>query len=138
MKLENEVHLPFVYGFSKNIKIALKRYSYLDILRRIIFMAKQPGLFFDYLKILNISKKIDGGKLKKIPISKLKSQHSVITKHDHHQKRILDILEGKTLESCSPIIVVDDFVFDGHHRIAAMKEAGFNGEVECLYFSSLD
>ena len=134
MEINNEKDSPFVHGFISNLRMAFKRYSYIEIFRRLGFMIKQPGLLFDYLQMLNTKKAINDGVIRRIPIKGLRPQHRVTINHDHHKERVSTFLSGKPLKSSSPIIVVDDLIFDGHHRIAAMMDAGYEGEVECLYF----
>lgn len=127
---------PWTDGLFKNLMKAYKRYNTKSWVRRLILVFHYPDLSIQYLKILLTNEKISSGVFKVVDINSLIPQHDVQTNHLHHRKRVLNAKNGMILESFSPIIVVDNIIHDGHHRVMAYKEAGVK-QVEVLFFNKI-
>lgn len=122
-------------GFIKNSIKAFKRYQFLGSLIRIKNSFNNPSVFFQHLKALSNKQKVKCLGLQKLQVNSLNSSHD-ITDNFIHQKRLQEAIKTKTIPtSNSPIIVLDNEIHDGHHRIDICKKAGIE-EVECLVYSS--
>jgi hypothetical protein len=122
-------------GFLKNSLKAFKRYRFTGSLIRIKNSFDNPSLFFQHLKDLNNKQKVKCLGLQKLKVNSLNSSQD-ITDNFIHRQRLQEAIKTKTMpSSSSPIIVLDNEVHDGHHRIDICKRAGIE-EVECLVYSS--
>jgi len=122
-------------GFIKNTIKALKRYKLKGALIRLKNSVNNPAVFFDHIKSLSNKQKVEYKGLKKIKVKDLITKQT-ITNNYFHQSRLQEAKKsGRVPDSCSPIIIVDNIVHDGNHRINICKQAGIE-EVECEYYSS--
>lgn len=123
-------------GLVLNTIIAYRRYSMASWVRRLVLVFIYPSISFQYIKILQTKQSVQGGESRLVRINDLIPQHETQTSHPHHRHRVEQARLGKVLDSFSPIIVVDNTIHDGHHRIAAYKEAGLgDSAVECLFYT---
>jgi hypothetical protein len=138
---------PWNEGLILNTLHAWLRYDITSWLRRIISICKNPNLTLQYLRILlNKYEILPQIFTVEMPIELLVPQHSIETSHEHHRKRVEAYKNGnfdcESLHSYSPIIVVSIeglyLIQDGHHRIAAMKEAGLTTVTVLMYKGKKD
>ena len=122
-------------GFFLNTLKAFKRYKFKGSLIRIQNSLDNPSIFFQHLKSLSNKQKVKCLGLKKVKVDQLHSSQA-ITDNYYHQQRIRKAIQfHKVPESISPIIILDNEIHDGHHRVDVCKKAGIK-EVECLVYSS--
>ena len=127
---------PWTFGMFLNLLYSAKRYSLHSLFRRIISITKNPNLTLQYLRILLVKNtNISQPTLCQVNINNLVFQHDVQTDHAHHLQRIEEAKQNKVLTSFSPIIVVDDKIHDGHHRVDAYKKAGIK-QIQCLVYNT--
>jgi hypothetical protein len=113
---------------------------------RFIFIIRHPDLAAQYTRILFTKKTVHYLSYKTVKVDDLVPQHDVLTDHQHHRQRVADLKNGLLISGNSSIVVVDDVIFDGHHRVAALKEAGINyvraevytSDISKLFDPSLD
>lgn len=123
-------------GFIKNSIKAFKRYKLKGALIRIKNSIENPAVFFEHLKALNNKQKVKLVGLKRVKVDNLITLQS-INPSEFHQSRIKETKRtGELPKSASPIIVVDNVVHDGNHRLDIAKQCGIK-EIECLYYESL-
>ncbi len=123
-------------GFIKNTIKAFKRYKLKGALIRIKNSIENPTVFFEHLKTLNNKQKVKLVGLKRVEVDSLITIQSINSNKFHDQRVEHAKKMGRLPESSSPIIVVDNIVHDGNHRLDIAKKCGFK-EVECLYYESL-
>jgi hypothetical protein len=115
---------PYVDGVVINCLRAYKKYNTRSWIRRLVFICQNPSVVEQYLKILSTKKAVTACKLRQVKVADLRQLHDVQTTHTHHRKRVADLKAGQGIDSeFGNMIVVDDWVFDGNHRLAAMREA---------------
>lgn len=129
------ISAPYGFGFIKNLMYACSRLSYADIRRRAFFILKNPPLAIQYLMILFTEKKMRFMGEMMVPIDSLIPSHDVSTNHKHHRMRVEMALCGLVLGGANEIVVLDGKIQDGHHRVAAYREAGVK-EVKVSYWVS--
>jgi hypothetical protein len=122
-------------GFFKNTIKAFKRYKLKGALIRLKNSIDNPSVFFDHLKSLSNKQKVEYKGLKKVKVKDLITKQA-ITKDSFYGKRLEEAKRsGQVPYSCSPIIIVDNIVHDGNHRVSICKQVGIE-EVECEYYIS--
>lgn len=119
-----ENNQPWCDGLIKNTLRAYKRYTARSWLRRIAYLFKNPRVVDQYLKILINKQEIEYVGEVAVYLDYLIPSHDTQTTHKHHRARVEQYKQNKQVNSFSPIIVVDNFIHDGHHRVEAMREAG--------------
>lgn len=140
--LKNESNRPWNDGLIKNTLRAYLRYNAVSWIRRMISICKNPKLTVQYINILLTKKKYDYSATVFVSVKDLIPQHDVQTDHWHHRSRVFFYQMGMAnqVTSFSPIIVSKRngklYIEDGHHRIAAMKEAGIEETPALVFYQS--
>jgi hypothetical protein len=125
---------PWTRGLLRNLLYSYQKYDAVSWLRRFKLLKKDPTTTWKYLKILSNKQDIDPYPcLTQCSIADLIPQHG-IAKDQHYKDRIKEYQEYIKLYGHIPcgwltsgyghIVVVNNIIHDGHHRIAAAKEAG--------------
>lgn len=120
-------------GLFGNVLVAYKRYDYKSWARRMVSVYKNPKIVLQYLDILFQKYEVEYVGKKIVQLSSLEFSHDIQTDHQHHRERVKKYLQGEIVESFSPIIVLDNKIQDGHHRVAAMQEAGIQTAEVIVY-----
>lgn len=115
---------PWVDGFLINTLRAYKKYDTQEWLRRMAVMRKHPEIVHQHLKILRNKQEVKSlGPAYALP-DKLKLCHYVNTSHSYHRDRVRRLRNNLPITSAyGPIIVVNNVVHDGNHRVKAYLEA---------------
>ena len=127
---------PWNNGFIRNTLLALRRYPAISWMRRIKGITKNPVLGEQYLKLMFSKFRVhELPDIVTIELNTLIASHDVNTEHPHHRQRVAKLTIGdmSALISSSRIVVVGRCIQDGHHRIAAAKEAGLKS-IEVLRY----
>lgn len=131
------IERPWVDGFLVNTWRSFKKYTFVSWVRWIVSIYRKPELIVQYLGILFTKKKVVFVGKKKLETQSLLPQHMVFTDHKHHRDRVSDIKKGNLPSSnFGAILIVDNAIHDGHHRIEAFREAGIE-EVEVSIWKAI-
>lgn len=133
---KNYTYNTWTHGLFKNVFISYRRYDTKSWARRLLCVFKNPKIVDQYLKILTTKKKVVLVGKVNVNIANLIPSHDVCTDHEHHRNRVRSYKDNIKVDSFSPIIVVDNVIHDGHHRITAMIEAGIK-ETEVLQYKEI-
>jgi hypothetical protein len=115
---------PWVDGLVINVWRAYAKYNTISWITRIIGIFKNPDMTRQYLKILSNKEKISQCETNIVEVEKLIQCHDVQTNHSHHRERVCKLLSGEQIESqFGPIVIVNNIIHDGNHRVAALREA---------------
>lgn len=116
---------PWVDGLVINIWRAYAKYDTKSWIRRMISIYKNPSLTVQYLKILKNKQIVYYCGATTIKSNILNNMHDTQTDHAHHRQRVDLLRAGKKIKSqYGPMIVVDNIVHDGNHRLSVYKEVG--------------
>lgn len=126
-----ETHLvkldtPWASGLILNVLKAASKYNTKSWLMRCKGIWHNPSLTLQYIKILsNKSPELIGPIKAWRSVDSLAPSHDVDTASAYHRKRVADLKAGIEPHSqFGNIVVVNHVIHDGHHRVAAYKEAG--------------
>lgn len=119
-------HRPWIDGLAANCWRAYSKYNATSWMRRMVGIYYNPAVSLHYLNILMTKKNAKTSQVWSARrVDELILSHDVRTDHDHHRRRVSALRRGETVTSAfGPVIVVDNIVHDGNHRVAAYKEVG--------------
>lgn len=124
-KTYDNINKPWVDGLLVNMWRAYAKYDTKSWIRRMIGIYKNPNLTIQYLNILRNKQIVYYCGATVVNTSKLQNMHDTQTDHAHHRERVKCVIEGgKPKSKYGPMIVTDNIVHDGNHRLAAYHEAG--------------
>lgn len=116
---------PWSMGLFRNIWHAYGKYDARSWLRRLVSAMKDPAIVLQYWDILTSKYDVEYVGSYLMDPRRLRPMHNVQTDHPHHRQRVREYAAGLTpISSYGDIIVVDGYIHDGHHRVAALNEAG--------------
>lgn len=125
-RLAESYDTPWSDGLILNVLKAAKKYSTKSWLMRMKGIWRNPRLTLQYLEILGNQQLLRRGPYFLYRrVRDLTPSHDVDTTTDFHRKRVDLAKKGIEVGSeFGDVIVVGDQIHDGHHRVAAHKEAG--------------
>ena len=133
---EPKVEQPWVRGLFKNIWHAYGKYDSRSWVRRLVFAMKNPEIVGQYWGILANKQEVEYVGYIHMGVKALTPMHDVQTDHQHHRRRVAMYRQGhQPASKYGDVVVVDGFIHDGHHRIAALKEAGVSSVLVKYYIS---
>jgi hypothetical protein len=126
---------PWVRGFLRNLFYSYQKYDHKSWIRRLKLLYKYPETLPKYIKILsNNEQVVCAGKIRINP-KILKPQHDIV-EDDHFFQRVVDYMnEERVTSDFGDIVIVNNTIHDGHHRVAAAIDAGIKKIEVVRYFS---